>query len=100
MLAFSEDEMVLLETPEEIETEYEVKQYKYNGKKGSTLIGASKSYKIICREDSNTILVKNEEGISRVFLYLECVPLPYGETDILEMLPEVPADKLENESYF
>ncbi|KAI5171190.1 hypothetical protein NEFER03_0592 [Nematocida sp. LUAm3] len=103
MLSFSNDEMVLLEAPEAINSEneeYTIKEYKYNGKKGSVLILRNKSYRIICREDSNTILVKEKEELSKVSMRLECSSLPYGEKDLLEILPEVPIDRIEEEKYY
>lgn len=92
--------MLLLEAPEEAEESYEIKEYRYNGRSGSILIGANKSYRIICREDSNTLLVKEGEEVSRVVMCLECAALPYGERDLLEVLPEVPIDHLEEEKYY
>lgn len=94
------DEMVLFKIPEEINGEIHIKNYKQKNQKGAVLITKDKTYKIICREDSNTFLVRDKNNISEAKLCLECVPVHYGEKEILEILPVIGITQLAKEKSY
>ncbi|KAI5179809.1 hypothetical protein NEOKW01_0272 [Nematocida sp. AWRm80] len=102
MLNISEKELVLFRLPEGLKEEedisVEITEYKYNKITGTAIILNNNTYRLICRESSNTILIKPDTPnttisstlpVDRVKIQLECTTLPYDKTNILEIIPMV-----------
>ncbi|KAI5167995.1 hypothetical protein NEIRO02_2316 [Nematocida sp. AWRm79] len=87
---------IMLKLPDEITGEVELVEFKNRKSAGTVLLCGEKAYRLVCREDSNTFLIKSEEGLSKIELCLECQDIKYGEEDILDILPEISMGTLGN----
>lgn len=88
-MQFHANRLIFLKIPKEVAGEVEIREFRNKGVSGSVLLCGEKTYRLVCREDSNTFLMKNEDALSQIDLCLECRDLRYGEKEIMDILPEV-----------
>ncbi|KAI5163725.1 hypothetical protein NEAUS04_1790 [Nematocida ausubeli] len=81
--------ILLNNLPEEIEGEVELAEFKNRNASGTVLLCNNKTYRLVCREDSNTFLMKTDQETAKLEMFLECRDVKYGEKEILEILPEI-----------
>lgn len=101
MLRYTADQLVLLQVPEEVEGDAELREYRYSGKTGTVIISNGQTRKIFCREDSNTHMVLAPDSqVCPTRLLLECGPVPYGAPDVLKLLPLVKQEQAGEKKYY
>ncbi|KAH9385926.1 uncharacterized protein NEMAJ01_0822 [Nematocida major] len=91
MLGSGPNKLLTLKIPNTVSGDVEIRSFKSKGVEGTVLLTENKTFRIVCREDSNTFLVKDVDtsALSMIEMCLECAELKYGEKEIMEVLPEV-----------
>ncbi|OAG29047.1 hypothetical protein NEDG_01186 [Nematocida displodere] len=100
MRVSANEEMLLLKVPEEVEGEVELREYTSKGRTGTVLITKNKTYRVVCRDNSNTLMVKEGEVMHRVVLELECAPMKYTIGDVVAALPEIHLEHIADKSHY
>ncbi|KAI5187297.1 hypothetical protein NEHOM01_2075 [Nematocida homosporus] len=94
-------EMVEIKVPEGLEGEIYMREYRHGGRVGTVLISRDKTYRLVCREDSNTKMVRRGGGVlSEIKMCLECSELKYGSKEIAELVPEVRLEEVKEEKFY
>jgi len=102
MLKFASSESVLLKLPEGVRGDVRIafKEFRRNGAACTAVIINDTTYRVVCREDSNALVVKDGADLLRVKMGLECVEMERCEEDVAEMVPEIRLDTIDDEKHY
>lgn len=99
-MKFCGNRLIFLKIPKNVTGEVEIREFNNKGVSGSVLLSDKKTYRLVCREDSNTFLMKKTDTLYRIDTWLECKDLKYGGEEIVDILPEVNLSTINNKNLF
>ncbi|KAI5190834.1 hypothetical protein NEMIN01_1236 [Nematocida minor] len=94
------NKLIFLKIPKSVTGEVEIREFSNKSAAGSVLLTQDKTYRLVCRENSNTFLMKSEDALSKINMCLECRELKYGEKEIVDILPEVSLVTVKNANLY